>query len=142
MMGRFWQGGMGVALVSGKVAMHELQISKHRVHGVEVIELAGAVDALAFAEFSTGLTRMIQENTPCVILDCSRVNYIGSAQLRELLDLASQARSLGGDIKCVGLAPTIQHIANLIAMGDLLEFYDGVSDALLAFHESVADVMH
>ena len=120
--------------------MHELQISKHRVHGVEVVELAGAVDTLAFAEFSAALKRMIQEVTPCVILDCSRVSYIGSAQLRELLDFASLARSRGGDIKCVGLAPTIQQIANLIAMGDLLEFYDGMPDALLAFHESTAGV--
>jgi len=133
---------MTVALVSGKVAMHELQISKHRVHGVEVIELAGAVDALAFAEFSAGLRRIIQEVTPCVVLDCSRVNYVGSAQLRELIDFASLARSRGGDIKCVGLAATIQQIANLIAMGDLLEFHEAMPDALLAFHELTAGVAH
>ena len=120
--------------------MHELQISRHRVHGVEVIELAGAIDALAFADFSAALTRMFEEVTPCVILDCSRVSYIGSAQLRGLLDFASLARAAGGDIKCVGLARTIQQIANLIAMGDLLEFYDGMSDALLAFHEMSTSV--
>ena len=115
--------------------MHELHMHMHRVHNVEVIELAGAVDALAFAEFAATVTRMIQEVTPCLILDCSRVSYIGSAQLRELLDLASLARGRGGDIKCVGLAPTIQQIANLIAMGDVLEFYGGMPDALVAFHE-------
>lgn len=115
--------------------MHELQMSMHRVHDVEVVELAGAVDALAFGEFSTTLMRMIQEVTPCVILNCSRVSYIGSAQLRELIDFASLARARGGDVKCVGLAPTIQQIANLIAMGELLECYDGMPDALVAFHE-------
>lgn len=120
--------------------MHELQMNMHRVHGVEVIELAGAIDALAFADFSATVTRMIQEVTPCLILDCSRVSYIGSAQLRELLDLAAQARARGGDIKCIKLAPTIQQIANLIAMGDLLECYGGMPDALLAFHESAVNV--
>ena len=115
--------------------MHELQISRHRVHNVEVIELAGAIDALAFADFSAGLTRMIEEVTACIILNCSRVTYIGSAQLRELINFASLARAAGGDVKCVGLAPTIQQIANLIAVGGLLEFYDEMSDALVAFHE-------
>ena len=126
---------MTAALDSSKAAMHELQMHMHRVHGVEVIELAGAVDALVFADFSAALTRTIQEVTPCLILDCSRVNYIGSAQLRELLDLASLARARGGDIKCVGLAPAIQQIANLIAMGNVLEFCAGMPDALVAFHE-------
>ncbi len=131
---------MTVALVLDKVVMHELQINMREVHGVEVIELAGAIDALAFSDFSAALTRMIEEVTPCVVLDCSRVGYIGSAQLRELLDYASLARARGGDLKCVGLAPTIQQIANLIAMGDLLEFYDGLSDALLAFRESLVSM--
>jgi anti-anti-sigma factor len=115
--------------------MHALQISRHRVHNVEVIELAGAVDAVVFADFSAALARMIEEDTPCIVLNCSQVSYIGSAQLRELINFASQARAVGGDVKCVGLAPTIQQIAKLIAMGDLLEFYDEMSDALVAFHE-------
>jgi anti-anti-sigma factor len=126
---------MAVALVPGEAAMHELQMSMHRVHDVEVVELAGAVDALAFAEFSARLQRMIQEVSPCIALNCSRVSYIGSSQLRQLIDFASLARSRGGDIKCVGLTPTIRQIANLIAMGELLDCYDDMADALVAFHE-------
>lgn len=113
--------------------MHELQIKIRQLHGVEIVELSGAIDALAFSSLSVTLTRMIQEGAHFVVLDCTAVTYIGSAQLRGLLDFGYRVRARGGDIKCVGVAPTIQQVANLIAMGDLLEFHDDLSDALQAF---------
>jgi anti-anti-sigma factor len=120
--------------------MHELQINMRRVHDAQVVELSGALDALAFAGLSVTVTRLIQEGTFFVVLDCSAVTYIGSAQLKGLLDLASRARAREGDVKCVGVAPTIQQVANLIAMGDLLEFHDDLSGALQAFHRQPESV--
>jgi len=96
--------------------MQELQFNMRRVNDVEVIEMTGAVDAMAFTGFSATLTRMMEEVTPCIVLECSRVSYIGSAQLKELIDFAHLAQSRGGDVKCVGLPQTIQQVANLIAM--------------------------
>src|SRR5271154_4326929 len=121
------------ALVCPMTTMHELQIKMHQVSGVEVVEMVGAIDALAFADLSATLGRMIGEVTPCVVLECSRVTYIGSAQLKELLDFAHMAQARGGDVKCVGIAPTIQHVANLIAMGDLMEFFEDLPQALRSF---------
>jgi anti-anti-sigma factor len=124
------------------MTMHELQIKMHQVSGVEVVEMAGAIDALAFADLSATLGRMIAEVTPCVVLECSRVTYIGSAQLKELLDFAHMAQARGGDVKCVGIAPTIQHVANLIAMGDLMEFFEDLPQALRSFRGLPASVAH
>jgi len=121
--------------------MHELQIKMHQVAGVEVVEMAGAIDALAFVDLSSTLTRMIEEVTPCIVLECSRVTYIGSAQLKQLLDLAHRAQARGGDVKCVGIAPTIQHVANLIAMGDLIDFFDDMPQALRAFRGLPASIV-
>ena len=95
--------------------------------------MAGAVDALAFSHFATTLIRTMEEVTPCIILECSRVTYIGSAQLKELIGLAHMAQARGGDVKCVGLPQTIQQVANLIAMGDLMEFHDHLAGAIQAF---------
>jgi anti-anti-sigma factor len=122
--------------------MQELQFKMYRVTGAEVIEMAGAVDALAFSHFATTLIRTMDEVTPRIILECSRVTYIGSAQLKELIGLAHMAQARGGDLKCVGVPQTIQQVANLIAMGDLMEFHDRLSDAIQAFRsvpETAAD---
>lgn len=95
--------------------------------------MTGAIDSLAFVDLSATLVRMIAEITPCIVLECSRVTYIGSAQLKELLDFAHMAQARGGDVKCVGIAPTIQQMANLIAMGDLIEFFDDLPQALRSY---------
>ena len=113
--------------------MQELQLNMRRIDDVEIIEMIGAVDALAFTGFSATLTRMMEEVTPCIVLECSRVSYIGSAHLKELIDFAHLAQSRGGDLKCVGLPQTIQQVANLIAMGDLIECYDDLQQALRSF---------
>ncbi len=122
--------------------MHELQIKMRQVSGVEVVEMVGAIDVLAFADLSATLGRMIAEVTPCIVLECSRVTYIGSAQLKELLDFAHMAQARGGDVKCVGIAPTIQHVANLIAMGDLMEFFEDLPQALRSFRGLPASASH
>lgn len=122
--------------------MQELQIKMQRVDGVEVIEMTGAVDALAFTVFSATLTRLIEEVTPCIVLECSRVTYIGSAQLKDLIDFAHLAQARGGDLRCVGVPQTIQQVANLIAMGDLIEFFDDLPQALRSFRGLPADVAH
>jgi|SRR5579862_5053635 len=122
--------------------MQELHIKRQQVYGIELIELIGAVDALAFGQFSATLTKLMDEVSPCVILECSRVTYVGSAQLKQLIDFAHAAQTRGGDLKCVGLPQTIQHVANLIAMGDLMEFHDDVPQALQAFRGLPAGVAH
>ena len=121
------------ALFEQRPHMQELQMKISQVDGVELIELSGAVDALAFTGLSATLARLIEEVTPCIILECSRVSYIGSAHLKELIDFAHRAQARGGDVKCVGLPQTIQQVANLIAMGDLMEFYDYLPQAQQAF---------
>ena len=113
--------------------MQELQFKMYRAEEAEVIEMSGAVDSLAFSHFAASLTRTMEENTPCIILECSRVTYIGSAQLKELIGFAHMAQARGGDLKCVGLPQTIQQVANLIAMGDLMEFHDHLPEAIQAF---------
>jgi anti-anti-sigma factor len=118
--------------------MQELQVKRKLIYNVEVFELTGAIDALAFKDFSATLTRLMEEVTPCIILECSQVTYIGSAHLKELIGFAHMAQARGGDLKCVGLPPTIQHVANLIAMGDLLEFHDNLPEALQSFSNAPA----
>ena len=132
--------GITHALVGHGSHMQELQIKMNRVDGVEVIELTGAIDALAFTGFSATLTRLIEEVTPCILLECTHVSYIGSAHLKELIDFAHMAQARGGDVKCVGVPQTIQQVANLIAMGDLIEFHDDVPQALRAFRSLSAPV--
>jgi len=118
---------------SSRKRMHQLRIGRRQAGDVEIIELAGAVEPLSFTSLATALNQVILLGPACVILDCRDVTYISSTELKELLDYARYARARGGDVKCVGLSPTIQQVANLVANGDPLDCFDDLADALRSF---------
>lgn len=123
--------------------MRDLRFETKRIQGVEVVSLSGAIEPMAFADLAGSLARLIHEASPCVVLDCRRLTYIGSVQLKELLDFAHYARTCGGDIKCVCLSPAIRHVAGLIGNGSSLECYDNLSSAVTAFANPAAQpVVH
>src|SRR5437879_2418044 len=68
--------------------MHELQIQTQQMHGIQIVRLVGAVEALNFEKLAAVLDKMLQETPPRVILDCTKVEYVGSAQLKGLADVA------------------------------------------------------
>jgi anti-anti-sigma factor len=124
----------------GKRVMRDLQFETKQLQGVEIVSLSGAVEPMAFTELAASLGRLIHEASPCLVLDCQRVSYIGSAQLKELLDFARYARTRGGDIKCCYLSPAIRDVATLIGNGESLECYDDVLSAVSAFRAQTEQV--
>jgi len=118
--------------------MHDLQFETKQLEGIEVVSLSGAVEPMSFADLAATLGRLIHETTPRLVLDCREVKYIGSVQLKELQDFALYARTRGGDIKCVGLAPAIQQVAALISNGDRMDCFEELFEALAAFRDSPA----
>ncbi len=118
--------------------MHELHLKTQQTRGVEVVQLNGAIEPTNFPSLASTLSRLIEEVTPCIVLDCHEVSYIGSAQLRDLTNFVSYARTRGGDIKCLGLSPTIQYVADLVASGDPIECYVELAVALAAFRSPLS----
>ena len=113
--------------------MHQLQIQTQQLPDTEIVHLIGAIESHSFPSLFAMLNELLERPVPQVVLECARINYVGSAELKELLDLAHIARARGGDIKCARLAPTIEQVATLIANGDPLECFPDVSFALAAF---------
>jgi anti-anti-sigma factor len=113
--------------------MHQIRFEVQRLPLANIIHLDGAIDANNFASLAIELQGLLSGPLPRIILECTHVSYIGTIELRHLLDFAHLARSRGGDIKCTALAPTIEQIATLIANGDPLECYPDIVVALAEF---------
>lgn len=111
-----------------------MRLQIQQLPNATVVHLDGAVDAHAFSGLATVLQNILTRPLPRVILDCAPVTYVGTAELKHLLDFAHRARALGGDIKLAGLPPTIEQVATLIANGDPLECFPGIAEALGSFH--------
>ena|SRR5437867_1458572 len=114
--------------------MHQLQLEVRRAGEIDVIELSGAVESVSFAGLAVALNKAIRQGSARVVLDCRHVTYISSTELKELVDYARYARARGGDVKCVGLSPTIQQVSNLVSNGDPLDCFDDLHDALRSLH--------
>ena len=116
--------------------MHRLALNKQRLQGVEVIQLAGAIEPFSFGNLEAVMNKVISEGCPCIILECRNVAHFGTVELKQLLNFARHARACGGDVKCVGLPKKVRQIAQIIANGDLMDCYDELMEALAAFHKS------
>jgi anti-sigma B factor antagonist len=113
--------------------MHNMRLQVHQLPKASVVHVDGAIEANTFPGLLHVLNHLLTKPIPQVILDCGQVPYVGTAELKGLLDLAHRARARGGDIKCAGLAPTIEQVATLIANGDPLECFPDVIEALAQF---------
>ena len=113
--------------------MHNMRLQVEQLPKANVVHVEGAIEANSFPGLLHVLNRLLTKPVPQVILNCGKVPYVGTAELKGLLDLAHIARARGGDIKCAGLAPTIEQVATLIANGDPLECFPGVMEALAQF---------
>ena len=91
--------------------VHELHVESAPFNGVEILTLTGAVEQVSFPSLAGTIARSLHEQSPRLVLDCRGVKYIGSTQLRELLEFMAYARTLGGDIKFAALAPAIRTVA-------------------------------
>ncbi|HUK82322.1 MAG TPA: STAS domain-containing protein [Verrucomicrobiae bacterium] len=122
--------------------MHQLRIERRQAGDIEIVELTGVVEPLSFTGLAAALNGIILQGSACAILDCRHVTYISSTELKELLDYARYARARGGDVKCVGLSPIIQQVANLVANGDPLDCFDDLPNALRSFRTLSASSLH
>jgi len=120
--------------------MHDLHVETRAVDDVEILTLSGAIEQLNFADLAGAIGRSMHERSARIVLDCTNVTYIGSTQLRELLEFAAYARTRGGDIKCVGLAPAIRHVAALISTNGELDCHASVLDAVASFSAEPAHI--
>jgi anti-anti-sigma factor len=113
--------------------MHQLQLQVRQLQGVNIVQLSGSIEPTSFPSLYATLNKLVSDGSPRIVLECAQLNYIGSAELKQLLDFAHHARASGGDIKCVGLCSTVQYVANLVANGDPFDCFDDLPQALATF---------
>jgi anti-anti-sigma factor len=113
--------------------MHRLQFQIRHISGVNIVRLTGTIEPASFPALQAALNKLVSEGTPKIALECYELNYISSAELKQLLNFAHFARAAGGDVKCVGLTPTVKQVANIVANGDPFDCYDDLTYALAAF---------
>jgi anti-anti-sigma factor len=113
--------------------MKEVQIQRETRDDVEVVRLRGSLDMHSFPRLEGVLRKIFENHRYRVVLDCTDLDYIGSAGLGALIGFAKQAREQQGDVKLSRVPERIFKIIELLGFTKVLHVYDTEERAVGAF---------
>lgn len=100
---------------------------------VQVISVAGSLDALTAPALGDLLSQHLGGGHPHLVLDLGRLEYTSSAGLRVLLNGAKEARSRGGDLRLASIQPVVRKVLDLSGFTSILKHYPDVDLAVASF---------
>lgn len=109
---------------------------------VQLVRLHGSLDMYSFPRLETQLQSLFQQGRYAVLLDCSRLDYIGSAGLGALIGFAKQARERHGDLKLLRVPERIYKVIELLGFTKVLQVYDDEATALASFQKPSGGSAH
>jgi anti-sigma B factor antagonist len=113
--------------------MKDFEIEKESRGSVQIVRLAGSLDMYSFPRLETQLNALFDERQYCMVLDCRRLDYVGSAGLGALVSLAKRAREHKGDVRLLGVPDRIYKIIELLGFTKVLVVYDTEEKAVASF---------
>ncbi len=113
--------------------MKDFRIEHEPRGDVQLIRLHGSLDMYSFPRLETQLQTLFQQGNYRVMLDCSQLDYIGSAGLGALIGFAKQAREHDGDLKLLHVPDRIYKIIELLGFTKVLQVHTSEQAALDSF---------
>ena len=105
-----------------------------KAHGdVEVIGLAGEIDAQTLPPLEAKLQELIDAGQYRLALDFRQVPFIASAGLGVLMSVIGTIQDNGGDLVIAGAQPDVYRTFDLLDFTTLFKFADSVEAAVAVF---------
>ena len=113
--------------------MKEVRIDRERHGSVDVFRLTGSLDMYSLPSLVALLQDRFDEGHYCVVLDCGRLDYVGSAGLGAFIGFSTHAREHNGDFKLLNVPERIFKIISLLGFTKVLHIYSSEQEALNSF---------
>ena len=114
--------------------MKELRITteptKAGGHPVQVVRVAGYIDAHSFPRFEQEMLALINQGRYRLLLDLREATYICSTALGLLMSVFRQVRHNAGDLVIAGMSDKIANIFNLLGFSKLIRAFSTEEEAL------------
>ncbi len=79
------------------------------------------------------LTKIIKDGKTKVIIDMSQIEFTDSSFLSSLLAGLKQASMYKGDIKLVGLRPSVRYVFQITRLDKVFNIYEHIDSAIKSF---------
>lgn len=95
-----------------------------------LLVLRGEINGKALPRLKAGLSRLLQRHPPCLLVDLSRVTFIGSPALAVLIQARQEVHAYGGSLALVGLHGAVQSVFHLSGLDLVFRIFPDKTTAL------------
>ena len=109
-----------------------MKIEEQTVDSVVVVSLDGRVDGSTAPDLEQRISDIVERGNTRILLDCSKMYYIGSTGLRIMLTGAKKCQQGGGKLMLCMLRATCKSVMEVSGFLTMLDHYDTRESALAA----------
>ncbi len=110
-----------------------MQISHQTIGDVMIVKIDGMLDATTMPTADHYLRQLLAAQAVRLILDVSDLSYIASAGIRVLQMSIRESRRQSGDLRLVGLRPSVERTLQLVGLLPAIKVYADLPTALASF---------
>jgi stage II sporulation protein AA (anti-sigma F factor antagonist) len=107
-----------------------MELTEEAADAVTIVAVAGRLDALAARQLGDRLTTLTSSGRSHLLIDASRLEYIGSLGLRALLVATRLAAEADGRLVLCNLTAPVRRVIDLGGFADCFEAYASRDEAM------------
>ncbi len=123
----------GIGLLSVIETYENVFVDKKRVEGMSLLSIEGIIKLGESAEFlAENLKRILEKDEGHVLLDLSKINYIDSTGIGELVGYLGRFRNRGRQLILINPSDRIRKLLAVAQLDQLFSIYDSLDAARAA----------
>lgn len=110
-----------------------LELNQQELKRVLLIEVTGRVDSTTADQLGKALNDAIDAGQNQLVLDLSKVEYMSSAGLRELVSALKRLQRGRGDLRLAALSERVEEVLELAGLDEIFKIYETQVEAVGSF---------
>ena len=107
--------------------MDMLELKKNDTY---ILGLKGKLDAVTSPGVRTRLLELVQKGERRILLDCANLDYVSSAGLRVMFEIAAQLQALSGRLACCSVNSNVRKVFDLVELPADIPIFANEEEAL------------
>ena len=112
-----------------------MKITTEEAEGGLVIHPEGRLDTLKSGAFEKEVMSLIQQATLNVLIDFEKIDYISSAGIRSMLNIAKELKKKGKSMVLCCLNKSIKEVFCISGLDSIISIYATIEDGLISLKE-------
>ena len=107
--------------------MDMLELKKNGTH---ILALKGKLDAVTAPALRDRLLALVQQGERSLLLDCAQLDYISSAALRVLFEVAAKLQAVSGRLACCSVNRNVKNVFDMVDLPADIPVFASQDEAL------------